>query len=132
MIHRTGIGLDVHARSIKAAAYVPKTGEVVEKASNTTRKWLRNGRRACPNLRNAPTNPGLPGSICSASSKPAAWSARSAPPRSSGDRKTDKRDTVFLACMLAVDNIVEVAVPEPAMEAARDLARAREDARGRT
>lgn len=50
--------------------------------------------------------------------------------RPSGDRiKTDKRDAVFLARMLAVGNIVEVAVPSPAMEAARDLSRTREDCR---
>lgn len=51
--------------------------------------------------------------------------------RPSGDRvKTDKRDAVFLARMLAVGNVVEVAVPTPGMEAARedcreDLMRAR-------
>ena len=50
--------------------------------------------------------------------------------RPSGDRvKTDKRDAVFLARMLAVGNVVEVEVPTEAMEAARDLARAREDCR---
>ena len=50
--------------------------------------------------------------------------------RPSGDRvKTDGRDATFLARMLAVGNIVEVAMPTEAMEAARDLARAREDCR---
>ena len=39
------------------------------------------------------------------------------------------RDAAFLARMLAVGNVVEVAVPSPAVEAARDLARAREDCR---
>ena len=31
MIYRTSIGLDVHARSISAAAFVPETGEVEER-----------------------------------------------------------------------------------------------------
>ena len=31
MIYRTSIGLDVHARSIAAAAFVPETGEVEER-----------------------------------------------------------------------------------------------------
>ena len=32
MLCRTGIGLDVHARSIAAAAFIPETGEIVQKA----------------------------------------------------------------------------------------------------
>lgn len=50
--------------------------------------------------------------------------------RPAGDHvKTDKRDASFLARMLAVGNIVEVAIPTPEFEAARDLSRAREDCR---
>ena len=32
MLHRTSIGLDVHARSIAAAAFIPETGEVLQKS----------------------------------------------------------------------------------------------------
>lgn len=32
MLHRTSIGLDVHARSIAAAAFIPETGEVLRKS----------------------------------------------------------------------------------------------------
>ena len=32
MLHRTSIGLDVHARSIVAAAFIPETGEVLQKS----------------------------------------------------------------------------------------------------
>ena len=50
--------------------------------------------------------------------------------RPSGDRvKTDRRDALFLSRLLAVGEFVECAPPTPAMEAARDLSRAREDAR---
>lgn len=32
MLHRTSIGPDVHARSIAAAAFIPETGEVLQKS----------------------------------------------------------------------------------------------------
>ena len=32
MLCRTGIGLDVRARSIAATAFIPETGEIVQKA----------------------------------------------------------------------------------------------------
>lgn len=32
MEYRTSIGLDVHARTVAAAAFVPETGEVVERS----------------------------------------------------------------------------------------------------
>ena len=51
--------------------------------------------------------------------------------RPAGDRvKTDARDAMLLARLLRLDEIVEVAVPSVEQEAARDLVRAREDARG--
>jgi transposase len=51
--------------------------------------------------------------------------------RPAGDRvKTDARDAAHLARLLKLDEIVEVTVPSPAQEAARDLVRAREDVRG--
>ncbi len=48
-----------------------------------------------------------------------------------GDRvKTDARDAVHLARLLRLGEIVEVTVPSIEAESARDLVRAREDARG--
>lgn len=32
MAYRTSIGLDVHARSIVASAFVPETGEIIKKS----------------------------------------------------------------------------------------------------
>jgi len=50
--------------------------------------------------------------------------------RAPGDRvKTDKRDAELLARLLLAGDIVAVTVPSVAQEAARDLVRAREDAR---
>jgi transposase len=52
-------------------------------------------------------------------------------PRAPGDRvKTDRRDAERLARLLRLGELVSVRVPEPHEEAARDLVRAREDARG--
>ena len=52
-------------------------------------------------------------------------------PRASGDRvKTDRRDAERLARLLRLDELVAVRVPSPDEEAARDLVRAREHARG--
>jgi len=51
--------------------------------------------------------------------------------RPAGDRvKTDARDALHLARLLKLGEIVEVTVPSVSQEAARDLVRAREDARG--
>ena len=48
-----------------------------------------------------------------------------------GDRvRTDARDRLLLARLLRLGEIVEVAVPTLAQEAARDLVRAQEDVRG--
>ena len=51
--------------------------------------------------------------------------------RPSGDRvKTDAKDAILLARLLRLDEITSVAIPTVDEEAARDLVRAREDARG--
>ena len=50
--------------------------------------------------------------------------------RPKGDRvKTDARDAEHLARLLRLDEVTAVTVPNVAVEAARDLLRAREDAR---
>ena len=50
--------------------------------------------------------------------------------RPAGDRvKTDARDAAHLARLMHLGQIVEVAIPTQTQEAARDLARAREDCR---
>ncbi|MGK4216998.1 IS110 family transposase [Kocuria marina] len=51
--------------------------------------------------------------------------------RPSGDRvKTDAKDAVHLARLLRLDEVTAVVVPSVEQEAARDLARAREECRG--
>src|ERR1035438_5228530 len=56
--------------------------------------------------------------------------APSKTPRASGDRnKSDRRDTDLLLRQLMAGALTPVAVPSASLEAARDLARAREQAR---
>jgi transposase len=51
--------------------------------------------------------------------------------RPAGDRvKTDAKDAIHLARLLRLGEVTAVAIPSIAQEAARDLVRAREDARG--
>lgn len=134
MIYRTSVGLDVHARSIAAAALDHLTGEVAQRSfpydPGAVAAWVLSleGPARCV-YESGPTGFDLQRSL-SAAGVECCVGAVSKMLRPSGDRvKTDKRDAVFLARMLAVGNVVEVAVPTPAMEAARDLARAREDCR---
>ena len=134
MNHRTGIGLDVHARSIKAAAFVPETGEIIEKGFGYDAAGIAEWAHGLPQPARAVYESGPTGfDLCRALKElgvDCCVGAVSKMLRPSGDRvKTDKRDAVFLARMIAVGNIVEVALPAPEMEAYRDLARARADAR---
>ena len=134
MNNRTSIGLDVHARSIRAAAFIPETGDVVEMGFGYDPEAVARWAKTMPQpamcvYESGPTGFDLQRKLAAADVG-CAVGAVSKMIRPAGDRvKTDRRDAVFLARMLAVGNIVEVAVPAPAMEAARDLTRAREDAR---
>ena len=134
MIHRTSIGLDVHARSIAAAAFVPETGEAGERSFGYDAAAVAQRAAGLPQPARAVYESGPTGfdlkRKLDALGLPCLVGAVSKMLRPSGDRvKTDKRDAVFLARMLAVGNVVEVFCPAPAQEAARDLARARADAR---
>mgnify|MGYP002511428304 CR=1 FL=1 len=134
MAYPTSIGLDVHARSIAAAAFIPETGEVVQRSFPYDPSSIAEWAASLPQpakcvYESGPTGfdlqrrlEGLGVECC--------VGAVTKMLRPSGERvKTDKRDALFLARMLAVGNVVEVATPSPEMEAARDLARAREDCR---
>lgn len=134
MICRTGIGLDAHARSISAAAFVPETGEVEERSfgydAEAVARWaggLSQPARAV--YESGPTGFDLKRSL-DGLGLPACVGAVSKMLKPSVDRvKTDRRGAVFLSRMLAVGNVVECFCPTPEQGAARDLARARADAR---
>jgi transposase len=132
---RTSVGLDVHARSVAAAAIDGVTGELVQAKLTPShehiRSWLAelNGPVAVA-YEAGPTGFGLSRSLNAAGIR-CEVVAPSKLQRPSGDRvKTDARDAVHLARLLRLDEITAVTVPTVEQEAARDLVRAREDARG--
>jgi transposase len=134
-LERTSVGLDVHARSVAAAAIDGVTGELfrarLTPAHEHIRSWV--GELAGPVAvvyEAGPTGFGLYRSLAAAGIR-CVVAAPSKLQRPSGDRvKTDARDAVHLARLLRLGEITSVAVPTVDQEAARDLVRAREDCRG--
>ena len=132
---RTSVGLDVHARSVVAAAIDGVTGEVF-KARLTpdfqdVLRWVKGlPGPAAATYEAGPTGFGLYRALTAAGVR-CEVAAPSKLQRPSGDRvKTDQRDALHLARLLHLDEVTSVTVPSVGQEAARDLVRAREDARG--
>jgi len=135
MAEGSWVGLDVHARSTVAGVLDGRSGELrvrrVPPESGQTVEWLR----ALPQpvrvaYEAGPTGYGL-ARACAAVGITCTVAAPSKIPRAPGDRvKTDRRDAERLVRLLRLGELVPVRVPEPHEEAARDLVRAREDARG--
>jgi len=130
----TFVGLDVHARSVVAGLIDEATGELrVVRAPHATDGlvgWL--GALPQP-VRTAyeagPTGYGLARAARQAGIE-CLVAAPSLIPPAPGDRtKSDRRDAERLARLLRAGELVAVAVPTMADEGARDLVRAREDAR---
>ena len=132
---RTSVGLDVHARSIVAAGIDGATGEVFERrltpAYGDVAGWLGGLPGPVAVVYEAgPTGFGLYRHLVAAGFE-CAVVAPSKLQRPAGDRvKTDAKDALHLAKLLRLGQITAVAVPTVDQEAARDLVRAREDARG--
>ena len=132
---RTSVGLDVHARSVAAAAIDGITGELFQtKLSpdfDRIRSWVADlPGPAAVTYEAGPTGFGLYRALTAAGIR-CEVAAPSKLQRPSGDRvKTDARDAVHLARLLRLDEITPVTVPTVEQEAARDLVRAREDCRG--
>ena len=131
----TFVGLDVHARSIKAVSVDVMTGEVASATfgydAPAVAEWVRAKD---------------PGAKCVYESGPTGFDlqkklaalgvdcvvgavSKMIKPAADRGRKNDRNDAEFLARTLAVGNVVEVWVPDDECEAARDLTRALEDAR---
>lgn len=132
---RTSVGLDVHARSVVAAAIDVVTGEVIKArlvpSVDVIIDWLRGLAGPLAVVYEAgPTGFGLFRAL-SAQGFECTVAAPSKITRAPGDRvKTDARDALLLARLLRMGEITPVRVPSVQEEAARDLVRAREDARG--
>ena len=132
---RTSVGLDVHARSVVAAAIDGVTGELSQTRLTPSHKHIRSWVQDLPGpvavtYEAGPTGFGLHRVLTAAGIR-CEVAAPSKLQKPSGDRvKTDARDAVHLARLLRLDEITSVAVPSVDQEAARDLVRAREDCRG--
>jgi len=132
---RTSVGLDVHARSVAAAAIDGVTGELFQARLTPSHEHIQAWLADLPGpvavaYEAGPTGFGLARALDAAGIR-CVVAAPSKLQRPSGDRvKTDARDAVHLARLLRLDEVTTVTIPTPATEAARDLVRAREDCRG--
>lgn len=134
MNQRTYVGLDVHARSVVGCAIDRRTGEIIRQrlpANNAgVLDWVSGlGQPVRVVYEAGPTGFSLARDLEGAG-YPCLVAAPSKLQRPAGDRvKTDARDAEHLARLNLLDQITAVAVPGIGREAARDLARAREDVR---
>jgi transposase len=132
---RTSVGLDVHARSVAAAAIDGVTGELVQAKLTPSHEHVRSWLGDLPGpvavaYEAGPTGFGLSRALNGAGIR-CEVVAPSKLQRPAGDRvKTDARDAVHLARLLRLDEFTPVSVPTVDQENARDLVRAREDCRG--
>ncbi|HEU4658340.1 MAG TPA: IS110 family transposase [Capillimicrobium sp.] len=135
MAEGTWVGLDVHARKVVAGVLDAGSGEMRSLRAPTlpveTVEWLRQLPAPVRVAYEAgPTGYGL-ARACTAAGIACTVAAPSKIQRAPADRvKTDRRDAERLARLLRLGELVAVRIPEPHEEAARDLVRAREDARG--
>lgn len=128
------VGLDVHARSTQAAALDVQSGELLRKGFGggveSVVAWLAQLPQpvhACYEA--GPTGYGL-ARAAQAAGIALDVVAPTKTARPSGDRvKTDRKDAELLCRLLMAGQLTPVTIPTPAFEAARDLARAREQVR---
>jgi transposase len=135
MRERTSVGLDVHARSVVACGIDDDTGEMFRARLSSQPEVILAWLQQLPGpvavtYEAGPTGFGL-ARFLTEHGLQCVVAAPSKLQRPSGDRvKTDARDALLLTRLLRLGEIVSVAVPTVAQEAARDLVRAREDVRG--
>jgi transposase len=130
----TWVGLDVHARSTQAAAIDRDSGELTRArfgaGSEEVVAWLAGLPQpvhACYEA--GPTGYALYRAAGAAGVRVDVV-APSKTPRAPGDRiKSDRKDAELLVRLLLAGSLTPVAVPSETFEAARDLARAREQVR---
>jgi transposase len=130
----TWVGLDVHARSIHAAAIDTVSGELTRARfggeSGPVVEWLSR----LPQPVHACYEAGPTGYVLARAATAAGLRvdvvAPTKTPRPRGDRvKTDRKDAELLVRQLLAGGLTAVVVPDERLEAARDLARCREQLR---
>ena len=135
---RASLGLDVHARSIKAAAIDTLTGELIERTMPSDAgevMALVAGLRAGHGDVKVTYEAGPTGFELARALAEEGIACQVAAPskllRPSGEWvKTDRRYAILLARLARNNDIVAVRVPTRSREGARDLVRSRADARG--
>lgn len=134
----TVIGLDVHKRSIAVAVREPGAGGVQEERlpheRDAVARWARGWKRRSGGKLVCAYEAGACGYALQRQLESLGIAcqvvAPSLVPRKPGERiKTDRRDARKLAEYLEGGHLTAVRSPTPAEEAARDLCRAREDAK---
>ena len=133
--NRTSVGLDVHARTVVGCAIDDETGEIQHRRMGPDPAEIAAWIRSLPQPWQATYEAGPTGfglfRFLKSRGVDCVVAAPSKLQRPAGDRvKTDKNDALHLARLLKLGEIVEVTVPSIETEAARDLVRVREDARG--
>lgn len=132
---RTSVGLDVHARSVAAAAIDSVTGELSQARLTPSQEHIRSWVRGLPGpvavtYEAGPTGFDLYRALTDAGVR-CVVAAPSKLHKPAGERvKTDVKDALHLARLMRLDEVTPVAIPSVDQEAARDLVRAREDCRG--
>lgn len=136
MLHTTTfVGLDVHARSIKAVAVDVLTGEVRSATFGYDHVAVADWVRSIDPAARCVYESGVTGfdlqKKLSAAGIDCVIGAVSKMIKPPADRrkKNDRNDAAFLARALSLGHVVEVWVPDDECEAARDLVRALADAR---
>ena len=130
----TWVGLDVHARSTHAAAIDRDSGELTRARFGVgvqdVTAWLQGLAQSIHGCYEAdPTGYALYRAAEAADLRVDVI-APSKTPRAAADRvKTDRKDAELLVRLLLAGSLSAVAVPSASCEAARDLARAREQVR---
>ena len=131
----TFVGLDVHARSIKAVALDAMTGEVRSATfaydAAAVAEWVGSLDPAAKCVyESGVTGFDLQKRLAALGVDCVVGAvSKMIKPSADRKRKNDRNDAEFLARMLSVGNVVEVWVPDDGCEAARDLVRALDDAR---
>lgn len=134
IVERTHVGLDVHAHVVVAAAINSQSGELFRRRLGSSPAEVLAWLVSLPGPVAAAYEAGPTGFTLARVLRGAGVRCEVLAPsklqRPVGERvKTDARDALHIARLLKLDEIVSVRVPSEAQEAARDLVRAREDAR---
>lgn len=126
MNHVTSIGLDVHARSVKGAAFNPYTGEMTTKSFGYSpaeiAEWILSFEFPKAVYESGVTGFHLARTLCEMGVDCVVGAvSKMQKPAADKRQKNDRRDAEFLARLLSMRNIVEVAIPDLECESMGDI-----------